>query len=63
MESEVVHAGVFLTTILQNEYQSGDTVTLKYRHATSANDCVVASWNIYTVPFMSLGYVQVRIEG
>ena len=48
--------------LLQNNYQVGDTVTLKYRHGASEVACQAAAWNDYAGIFMSLGYVQVRIE-
>jgi hypothetical protein len=62
MESAVVHVGTLTTEILQNHYQAGDTVTLKYRHGASEAACLAASYVTYTIPFMCLGYVQVRIE-
>ena len=63
MISEVVNTGASVTvTLLQNEYDdSGDDVTLEYRHGSSVIACEEASWNSYTVPFESLGYVQIRI--
>jgi hypothetical protein len=39
-----------------------DNVTLKYRHGNTIAACEAASWNTYTIPFTSLGFVQVRIE-
>ena len=64
MESEVVFSGAIVTVkIYQNKYdQTGDDVTLKYRHGNSESACLAASWNVYTVPFSSLGYVQIRVE-
>ena len=62
MVSEVINTGALTMELLQNVYVSGDDVFLKYRHGSSASACEVASWNDYTVPFMSLGFVQVRIE-
>lgn len=62
MISEVVETGVIEVTLLQNNYGSGDTVLLQYRHGASISDCQSASWNTYTVPFISLGFVQVRVE-
>jgi len=41
---------------------TGDNVVLKYRHGATPAACVAAGWNTYTVPFVSLGYVQVRLE-
>jgi hypothetical protein len=62
MESEVVLTGAFSVTLLQNVYAAGDGASLFYRHGNSIAACQGASWNAYTVPFTSLGYVQVRIE-
>ena len=62
MESEVVNPGDTLVELLQNEYAAGDTILLRYRHGISEAACLAAAWNNYTVPFASLGYVQVRIE-
>jgi hypothetical protein len=62
MESEVVDTGLEIVTLLQNVYAAGDTATLSYRHGATAGDCGVAAWIPYTVPFLSLGYVQVRVE-
>lgn len=63
MESNVVETGTLTVEILQNLYDvSGDNVVLKYRHGDSQANCLAAGWNLYTVPFMSLGFVQVRLE-
>jgi hypothetical protein len=62
MESEVVETGALTIELLQNNYQAGDTVTLKYRHGVSGVACQAAGWNSYTGVFVSLGFVQVRIE-
>lgn len=63
MESEIVETGVFNIELLQNVYASGDTLTLKYRHASTSASCLSASWLDYTTPFLSDGYVQLRMEG
>lgn len=63
MESEVVNTGTDTVTLLQNEYDiTGDDVTMRYRHGATEAACLIAGWNNYTVPFVSLGYVQVRME-
>ncbi len=62
MVSEVVFTDVLTTELLQNHYAAGDAVTLKYRHGADEAACLAASWNTYTAPFSSLGYVQVRLE-
>jgi len=62
-ESEVVNLGTGTAELLQNYYDNtGDDVVLKYRHGTTETACLAASWNVYSTPFESLGYVQVRIE-
>lgn len=62
MESEVVITGSVTVELLQNNYLSGDTVTLKYRHGVDEATCLAASYNTYSAPFVSDGYVQVRLE-
>lgn len=62
MQSNVIITGTTLVTLLQNTYLAGDAVTLKYRHGNSEANCLAASWNNYTTPFTSLGYVQLRVE-
>ena len=62
MESEVVDTGSQNIQLLQNQYATGDDVTIKYRTGATAAACQAASWSIYTAPFASSGYVQVRLE-
>jgi len=63
MESNVVYTGYETQIIAQNSYDiSGDTLTIRYRHGNSAANCLLAVYSDYTVPFVSLGYVQVRVE-
>lgn len=62
MESEVVITSTLTVTLLQNNYNPGDTITLQYRHGATEAACLAASWNTYSAPFDSLGYVQVRVE-
>lgn len=62
MESEITYTGTVSVTLLQNTYAAGDTILLKYRHGATQVDCLAASWNTYSVPFSSLGYVQLRTE-
>ena len=61
MISEIVNTGAIEVEILQNNYASGDDVTLEYRHGATKAACLAASWNSYTAHFTSLGYVQVRV--
>jgi hypothetical protein len=62
MESELVYSDVTLVTFIVGKYVSGDTVAVKYRHGATAVACSSASWNVYSVPFTSAGFVQARIE-
>ena len=63
MVTEVVYTDTLEVELLQNHYDpTGDDVVLKYRHGNSEENCLVASWTTYTVPFASLGYVQLRLE-
>ncbi len=62
MESEVVETGTSTVELLQNNYQAGDTVLLRYRDGATEAACLAASWTNYTVPFDSAGFVQVRLE-
>ena len=62
MVSEVVNTGTVSVTLLQNEYDvAGDDVTMEYRHGDSSAACQAAGWNAYVAPFVSLGYVQIRM--
>jgi hypothetical protein len=62
MYSEMVDTGINTVQLLQNEYAAGDDVILRYRHGATPNQCAVAAWNLYAVPFVSLGYVEVQVE-
>ncbi len=63
MESEVVNTGVQTVELLQNNYDpSGADVLLRYRHGNSEANCLAAAWNNYIGTFVSLGYVQIRLE-
>ena len=63
MDSPVVFTDEGTVTAYQNKYDpSGDDVTLRYRHGVDEDACLIAGWNDYTVPFVSLGYVQLRVE-
>jgi hypothetical protein len=62
MISEVVDTGAYTVTLLQNNYDPlGDDVVLDYRHSATIGGIGAASWNNYTVPFLSLGFVQIRV--
>ena len=58
--STVTYNNVAMT---RNFYIAGDDATLKYRHGETQVACEAASWNSYTGSFVSLGYVQIRLEG
>jgi hypothetical protein len=62
MVSEVVYSGALTIILLQNEYGAGNAVTVKYRHGITQVECLAATWVVYSSPFKSLGYVQVRLE-
>lgn len=63
MISEVVFTDAYTVTLLQNTYDgTGDDVNIWYRHGATEAACLSADWNPYTVPFTSLGYVQVKME-
>jgi hypothetical protein len=63
MFSETVYTDTRTVELLQNFYDNtGDDVTLEYRHGATQGDCETAGWNSYSVPFVSLGYVQARLE-
>jgi len=62
MESEMVFTDVVMVELLQNEYAEGDDVLLRYRHGASAAACHGAAWQDYVAPFLSAGYVEIRVE-
>jgi hypothetical protein len=59
--SEIVDTGTVDIEITYNQYLSGDTIDLDYRHGATAIACESAGWNNYTGAFTSLGFVQVRV--
>jgi hypothetical protein len=59
--SEVVDTGVKTIELEDNVYNTGDTPTIEYRHGATQVACEAASWNSYSAPFLSLGYVQIRL--
>jgi len=62
MESNIIETGILTTRLTLNKYASGDAVLVKYKTAATFGGIAGASWLDYSVPFESLGYVQVRIE-
>ena len=61
MESEIVYTDVNTVTLLENEYQAGDSFTIEYRHASTEGAVSGESYIAYTAPFFSDGYVQVKV--
>ncbi len=59
--SEVVNSGARTVSLKYNFYAAGATVLMEYRHGATEAACLVASWNTYSVPFSSLGFVQIRL--
>ena len=62
MESEVVDTSTLTVELDYNHYAAGDAITLLYRDGATEVACLAADWTDYTVPFMSLGFVQIRVE-
>lgn len=63
MESEIVDTGDYRVWLGQNVYDvSGDDVTMKYRTVAVLGDMPGEPWVLYTAPFNSLGYTQIRLE-
>ena len=61
MISEVVDTGTVDILIDYNVYDVGDNINLDYRHGNTVSACEAAGWNDYTIPFTSLGYVQIKV--
>jgi hypothetical protein len=61
MTSEIVQSDKRQVEILYNTYDTGDNITLEYRHGLTDGACQAAGWNTYTGPFISLGFIQVRV--
>ena len=61
MISEVVDTDITTVTIELNKYAAGDAVTVEYRHGATEIACLSAGWNAYVAPFVSLGFVQIRL--
>jgi hypothetical protein len=62
LESEVFYTSLEKVVLQQNVYAGGDTAVLKYRTAASQGGVSGESWSVYSVPFQSLGYSQIRLE-
>ena len=60
---DCINTGAVTVTLQKNKYGAGDAGTvLSYRHGASRSAARGASWNTYTTPFVSLGYVQIKVE-
>jgi len=62
MESDLVITAITHIQLTKNKYQAGDPVLMRYRTGATDAACLLAAWTDYTVPFDSLGYVQIRVE-
>lgn len=62
LESEIVAVSGTVEIAL-NRYAAGDAADVMYRTGASSAACRAASWQPYTGPFTSSGYVQVRVGG
>jgi len=65
MQSEVIGTGEQDVYLAINSYKSGDTVTIKYKTASTRTDPSfdeADGWTTYTEKFLSDGYVKVRVE-
>jgi hypothetical protein len=63
MESEVVIiSAASIVRLRQNVYGTGDVGIIKYRTVSNYDNIFSEPWTVYTVPFASAGYVQVRVE-
>jgi hypothetical protein len=62
LESELVNTGSTTVQLLQNVYDSGDSGALYYKTGSDVAACQADSWHAYSAPFVSLGYVQVRVQ-
>jgi hypothetical protein len=56
--------GIFTAEIKYDEYQTGTGTlgTISYRTGATQAICEAASWNTYSEPFSSLGWVQIKLE-
>jgi hypothetical protein len=61
MVSEVVNTGNVSVLIDYNVYAAGDNINLDYRHGATVAACEGAGWNDYVAPFVSLGFIQIRV--
>lgn len=63
VESEVVNVGAGSTTITLDDYATGSgSPTVKYKDGDTEANCEADTWNTYSTPFTSQGFVKVRLE-
>lgn len=62
MMSEIVNTGSKNIELSINVYASGNSVSLLYRTGSTLLDCANSEWSVYGLPFLSLGYVQIRLQ-
>ncbi len=63
MISEPVNTGARYVELLQNIYNPlGDDVVMSYRTGDSVVNCELDSWHVYVDPFVSGGFVEVKLE-
>jgi hypothetical protein len=62
MVSEMVETGVKTVELDQNHYDAGDNVKLSYRNGATPANCDIDAWHNYIAPFLSEGYVRIRLD-
>ncbi len=64
MESEIVNIGAINVELLYDNYQtgSGPAAAIQYKDGNTPANCEADTWNTYTTPFVSAGYIKLRIE-
>jgi hypothetical protein len=59
---DIIQTGIHTITVEANHYGVGNTPLIKYKTGNSPENCDADEWNIYSSPFISEGYVMLRIE-
>jgi len=64
LESEIIQLLTQQVYIAVDQYNtgSGDPITIKYKNGNSEANCNADTWNTYSVPFNSLGFIKIRME-
>jgi hypothetical protein len=61
-ESIPFNVGAIIVGIYPNYYAVGDTFTIEYKTGVSSVTCESKpSWETYTIPFLSEGFVKVKV--